>query len=250
MAKSNIDKLVDDPKKILFIVIIIVIIIVVVWIFWGKIKSFVNELINKGQDNGALIDWQNQTGEPLTLTNNKYRQLASKLQSAFYDSGWLVASWGTDEDAVSAILADFKAIYADICEEHTAPYEGILPLLSSLREQGIRVAVVSNKFDAATKKLCEKYFGDLVEIAVGERNGIRKKPAPDTVFEVLRLLKLPAASAIYIGDSDVDIETARAADMPCISVTWGFRDVDFLLEHGATVLVHTPEALLEILVEK
>jgi phosphoglycolate phosphatase len=157
---------------------------------------------------------------------------------------------GTDEEAVSAILADFKAIYADICEEHTAPYEGILPLLSSLREQGIRVAVVSNKFDAATKKLCAKYFGDLVEIAVGERNGIRKKPAPDTVFEVLRLLNLPAASAIYIGDSDVDIETARAADMPCISVTWGFRDVDFLLEHGATVLVHTPEALLEILVEK
>ena len=157
---------------------------------------------------------------------------------------------GSDEETVSLVLSVFKTTYASICRDNTKPYDGIIPMLTALREGGIRVAVVSNKFDAATKALCSEYFGELVEVAIGERAGIRKKPAPDTVFEVLRLLKLPAASAIYIGDSDVDIETARAADMPCISVTWGFRDVDFLLEHGATVLVHTPEALLEILVEK
>ena len=156
----------------------------------------------------------------------------------------------TAENTVAAVLADFKAIYATICEDHTVPYPGIIPLLTALRARGIRTAVVSNKFDAATKQLCQKYFGDLVEIAVGERAGIRKKPAPDTVFEVLRQLELSADSAVYIGDSDVDIETARGAGMPCLSVTWGLRDEDFLIEHGATVLVHTPRELLEILVER
>ncbi len=157
---------------------------------------------------------------------------------------------GTDEATVTAVLADFKAVYAAICEEHTAPYDGIPELLAALRARGIRVAVVSNKFDAATKQLCARYFGELIEIAAGERAGIRKKPAPDTVFEVLRQLGMSADSAVYIGDSDVDIETARAAGMPCISVTWGLRDEDFLIEHGATVLVHTPEELLGILVER
>ncbi|MBE6653504.1 MAG: HAD family hydrolase [Ruminococcaceae bacterium] len=156
----------------------------------------------------------------------------------------------TAENTVAAVLADFKAIYATICEDHTAPYPGIIPLLTALRARGIRAAVVSNKFDAATKQLCQKYFGDLVEIAVGERAGIRKKPAPDTVFEVLRQLELSADSAVYIGDSDVDIETARGAGMPCLSVTWGLRNEDFLIQHGATVLVHTPEELLELLVEQ
>ncbi len=157
---------------------------------------------------------------------------------------------GTDEATVTAVLADFKTVYAAICEEHTAPYDGIPELLAALRARGIRVAVVSNKFDAATKQLCARYFGELIEIAVGERAGIRKKPAPDTVFEVLRQLGMSADSAVYIGDSDVDIDTARAAGMPCLSVTWGLRDEDFLIEHGATVLVHTPEELLGILVER
>ena len=157
---------------------------------------------------------------------------------------------GTAETMVEAVLSDFKATYAAICEDHTAPYEGIGDLLTALRERGIRVAVVSNKFDAATKQLCQTYFGELVEIAVGERAGIRKKPWPDTVFEALSILGVAAEDAVYIGDSDVDIETARAAGMPCLSVTWGLRDEEFLLEHGATVLVHTPEELLGILVER
>ena len=155
---------------------------------------------------------------------------------------------GTDEATVTAVLADFKAVYAAICEEHTAPYDGIPELLTALRARGIRVAVVSNKFDAATKQLCARYFGELVEIAVGERAGIRKKPAPDTVFEVLRQLGMSADSAVYIGDSDVDIETARAAGMPCLSVTWGLRDEDFLIEHGATTLIHAPHELLRYLI--
>ena len=155
---------------------------------------------------------------------------------------------GSEEGLILGVLDDFKTTYAAICEEHTAPYDGVLPLLTALRERGIRVAVVSNKFDAATKQLCAKYFGDLVEIAIGERAGIRKKPAPDTVLEALRAFDLTAESAVYIGDSDVDIRTAENCGMDCISVTWGLRDEDFLVENGAKALVRTPSELLGVII--
>ena len=154
---------------------------------------------------------------------------------------------GSDEDTVYTVLSDFKTTYAAICRDNTKPYDGIIPMLTALREGGIRVAVVSNKFDAATKALCAEYFGELVEVAIGERTGVRKKPAPDTVLEALSALDVPAEGAVYIGDSDVDIRTAENADMPCISVAWGLRDEDFLLAGGATTLVHTPEELLRLL---
>ena len=150
----------------------------------------------------------------------------------------------TDEETTLAVLSDFKTIYAAICEDHTRPYDGILEMLTALRERGIRVAVVSNKFDAATKKLCAKYFGDLVEVAIGERAGVRKKPAPDTVHEALKELGVTLDSAVYIGDSDVDIQTARNCGMPCISVTWGLRDEEFLIKNGAKTLVNKPKDLL------
>ena len=154
---------------------------------------------------------------------------------------------GYTEETASSVLSDFKTTYAAICKDNTKPYEGILPLLSSLRERGIRIAVVSNKFDAATKALCAEYFGELVEVAVGERADIRKKPAPDTVLEALTALGASAAGAVYIGDSEVDIQTAKNCDMDCISVTWGFKDTDFLLANGAKTLAHTPDQLLGLL---
>ena len=153
----------------------------------------------------------------------------------------------TDEETTLAVLSDFKTIYAAICEDHTRPYDGILEMLTALRERGIRVAVVSNKFDAATKKLCAKYFGDLVEVAIGERAGVRKKPAPDTVHEALKELGVTLDSAVYIGDSDVDIQTARNCGMPCISVTWGLRDERFLIDKGAMFLAHSPLELSQYL---
>ena len=155
---------------------------------------------------------------------------------------------GTDEETTLAVLADFKTTYAAICEDHTRPYNGIPDMLRALREKGIRVAVVSNKFDAATKQLCEKYFGDLVEVAIGERTGVRKKPAPDTVYEALKELGVTAEGAVYIGDSDVDIQTARNCGMPCISVTWGLRDKDFLLQNGAEILVDAPKDLPGVII--
>lgn len=145
-----------------------------------------------------------------------------------------------------ALLADFKSRYAACCEDCTRPYPGIPALLAALRDAGIPVAVVSNKFDAAVKALSAAYFGDLIPVAVGERDGVRKKPAPDTVFEALRLLGVPAdgtPSPVYIGDSDVDIATAAAAGLPCISVTWGFRSRPFLTSHGASTFADSAATL-------
>jgi phosphoglycolate phosphatase len=121
-------------------------------------------------------------------------------------------------------------------------------MLHRLKEQGKHIAVVSNKFHAATQELCRHFFPDTVDVAIGEHEaeGIRKKPAPDTVIEALRQLGTDKGNAVYVGDSDVDILTARHAGMPCISVLWGFRDRDFLLAHGATQFVSTPAELLDI----
>ena len=145
-----------------------------------------------------------------------------------------------------ALLADFKSRYAACCEDRTRPYPGIPALLAALRDDGIPFAVVSTKFDAAVKALSAAYFGDLIPVAVGERDGVRKKPAPDTVFEALRLLGVPAdgtPSPVYIGDSDVDIATAAAAGLPCISVTWGFRSRPFLTSHGASTFADSAATL-------
>ena len=142
-------------------------------------------------------------------------------------------------------FADFRQHYMKHNLDTTRPYDGIMPMLEQLRLRGKQVAVVSNKFYAATQELCRHFFGDLVDVAIGEREDIRRKPAPDTVIEALRQLGANAEGAVYIGDSDVDIDTARNSGMPCISVMWGFRDKEFLIEHGASTLVATPQEILD-----
>ena len=159
---------------------------------------------------------------------------------------------GTPDALTAEVLRDFKAYYAAHCEDHTAPYEGILPLLSTLREQNILTGIVSNKFDAAVKALSAHYFRDIIDVAVGEQEalGIRKKPAPDTLLMAMNVLEVSAEETLYVGDADTDILTARAAGVDCVSVTWGFRDREFLLSHGATRLADTPEALLSLIQTK
>jgi len=151
---------------------------------------------------------------------------------------------GLDNDKFDKTYADFRQHYMQHNLDTTKPYDGVMEMLEELRKRGKKVAVVSNKFYAATQELCRYFFGDLVPVAIGEREDIRKKPAPDTVLEAMRQLGVTAERAVYIGDSDVDIDTARNSGMPCISVLWGFRDKEFLLEHGATTLVSTPEEIL------
>lgn len=143
--------------------------------------------------------------------------------------------------------ADFRQHYMQHNLDTTRPYDGVMQLLGELHRRGKRVAVVSNKFYAATQELCRHFFGEeLVPVAIGEREDIRKKPAPDTVIEALRQLGASADGAVYIGDSDVDIATAHNSGMPCISVLWGFRSKEFLIEHGATTFVEHPMDILNV----
>ena len=138
----------------------------------------------------------------------------------------------------------FKEYYRLHCENKTRPYENVDVLLAKLKEKGIPMAIVSNKFDAGVKVLNEKFFAEYIEVAIGEREGIRRKPAPDSVNEAIRLLGVEKENTIYVGDSDVDIQTARNAGIRCVSVSWGFRDADFLKENGATCIISSPEELL------
>lgn len=141
-------------------------------------------------------------------------------------------------------LAEFQAYYKMHMQEKTAPFDGLLPLLETLQKQGYQLAVVSNKFDAAVKSLCEDYFGSLIPIAIGESDKIARKPAPDTVFEAMHLLHVTPDNCIYVGDSEVDIETAKNAGIPCICVSWGFRSKAFLQEHSATFIAENSNELL------
>lgn len=156
---------------------------------------------------------------------------------------------GREAVAYPACLAYFKEEYAAHCEDCTKPYPGVIQLLTALREAGIQTAIVSNKFDLGVKKLNRQYFGDLIPVAVGEHeaDGVRRKPAPDTVFEAMHLLGADPATAVYVGDSDVDLQTAANAHIPCVSVSWGFRTVEELTAAGATEIVGDMEALGEAL---
>lgn len=148
---------------------------------------------------------------------------------------------GLNNPLFEETFATFRQHYMQHNLDTTQPYPGIMQLLEQLKAEGKNIAVVSNKFYAATRELCRHFFGDLVPVAIGEREDIRKKPAPDTVIEALRELGVDKEGAVYIGDSDVDIMTAKNSGMPCVSVLWGFRDKEYLLEHGATTLISQPE---------
>jgi phosphoglycolate phosphatase len=156
---------------------------------------------------------------------------------------------GEEHPLFEDALNTFRQYYLEHSLDTTRPYGGIPEMLRELRLRGCRTAVVSNKFDAATKELCRHFFPDSIEVAIGEHEaeGIRRKPAPDTVEEALRQLGVTKDNAVYVGDSDVDILTARNAGLPCISVLWGFRDRDFLLSHGATTLVGSPKEIIALL---
>ena len=153
---------------------------------------------------------------------------------------------GAENPQFEAAFQTFRTHYMQHSLDTTKPYDGILETLEALKAEGCRLAVVSNKMMAATQELCRHFFRDTIEVAIGEHEaqGIRKKPAPDTVNEAFRQLGVGTERAVYVGDSDVDILTARNSGLPCISVLWGFRDRDFLIQHGAETFISAPSELL------
>lgn len=153
---------------------------------------------------------------------------------------------GADNPLFDEAFATFRQHYMAHSLDTTRPYEGIPETLEALKASGCHLAVVSNKMMAATQALCSHFFPDTIEVAIGEHEaeGIRKKPAPDTVVAALKALGVGKEGAVYVGDSEVDIQTARNSGLPCISVLWGFRHRDFLQQNGAETFISAPSDLL------
>lgn len=153
------------------------------------------------------------------------------------------------EEELQRCLELFKARYQAHRLDATAPYPGVTEMLEALRKKGCRLAVCSNKFDAAVKELARDFFPGVMDAAAGENEaaGIPKKPHPAMVHTIMAALKAAPERTVYVGDADTDIDTARNAGIPCVSVTWGFRDRAFLLAHGAQTLIDTPMELVDII---
>ena len=143
-----------------------------------------------------------------------------------------------DAELIDKIYYEMADWYKDHCKIKTRPYPGIMDALERLRADGVGLAIVSNKVDIAVKELAADYFGGIIKVAVGERPEIKHKPDPGMVFTAMRELGANPSDTVYVGDSEVDVLTARNAGLPCISVTWGFRDEDELVANGATNLAH------------
>ena len=153
---------------------------------------------------------------------------------------------GKDDPNFDECLKIFKEHYSQNMFNKTKPYDGIIDMLKSMKSQGYNTAVVSNKFDSAVKELCKTYFNGLIDSAIGQRDNVAKKPAPDSILEVLKELGATKEECIFVGDSEVDIQTAENAGIPCLSVTWGYKSIDFLYKNGAETLIYSPEEILEL----
>lgn len=154
---------------------------------------------------------------------------------------------GAEDPRYPAALEFYRAYYDAHAQIKTGPYPGIPELLNQLSREGVRLAVVSNKPDEAVRALTERYFPGVFPVAIGNRDGWATKPAPDSVYEAMRLLGARREGTVYVGDSDVDVDTARNAGLDSVIVTWGFRDEDFLRAHGAQHLAHNADELYEML---
>lgn len=153
---------------------------------------------------------------------------------------------GSSEAELADALARYQAHYAAHCRDHTKPYDGLMPVLRQLDAAGKKLAVVSNKPDRAVKLLSAEHFGALMHVSVGETATLRRKPAPDMALSALEALGMPKEGAVYVGDSEVDVETAKNAGLPLIAVSWGFRGRAALEAMGAETVIDRPEELLKL----
>lgn len=150
---------------------------------------------------------------------------------------------GAEDETAERVLGFYLPYYDGHCNINTRPYEGIVPMMKRLRAGGVKLAIISNKGDAAVKKLAGEHFPELLEAAVGESETVRRKPNPDAVLAAAKALGEKCSDCVYVGDSEVDIQTAKNAGMDCISVSWGFRDREQLTAAGAQSIADSPETL-------
>ncbi|MCD8008226.1 MAG: HAD family hydrolase, partial [Clostridiales bacterium] len=160
-----------------------------------------------------------EVGAPILPRESVRRYVGNGMAQLIH----LALPGGRDDPRYDRTLETMQAYYKAHNQIKTAPYPGVMELLDELRRRGYALAVVSNKPDTSVKPLVKSYFGDRIPVAIGQRPDVRRKPAPDAVEEALRQLGRDCSTAVYVGDSEVDLATARNAGMDCISVTWGFR---------------------------
>lgn len=154
---------------------------------------------------------------------------------------------GTGKDVVAQVLAEFREYYKEHSLDKTKPYDGVVELLKSLKEQGYKLAIVSNKIQSGVEQLAEMFFQGLIDVAIGETPEVPKKPAPDMIYKALECLDLNKDEAVFIGDSDVDVATGINSGLDMITVLWGFRDRDELVEAGAKVFIEEPKEIYKYL---
>ncbi len=203
---------------------------------------------------GTLLDTLDDLKNSVNyaLAGHGYPERTREEIRAFVGNGirnliTLALPGGTDNPEFEQVLAEFKEHYGAHCNDLTRPYDGVMEMLLMLGAAGIKMAIVSNKADFAVKELAEIYFKGTIPVAIGEREGVRKKPEPDTVMEALKELDSTKESAVYVGDSEVDIETAKRCAMDLILCEWGFRDKELLKELGGDVFVSHPSQIPALL---
>lgn len=213
-----------------------------------KVKAIIFDLDGTILD--TLEDLKNSVNYALSNNNLPVRTL-SEVRSFVGNGIRLLMERSvpsfTDEATLNKCFADFKAHYKDNSANNTKPYDGILELLTQLKKQGYKLAVVSNKADFAVQTLIADYFHGFFDYAVGECDGIRRKPYPDSVNSALEFLGVDKNQAVYVGDSEVDVETARNSELKCIAVTWGFRDKGVLESLNPEYIIDKPSQLTDIL---
>ena len=201
---------------------------------------------------GTLLDTLEDMADALNRTMDHFALPRRSLREvrSFVGNGarrLVELATGAEGERLEEILAVYKEDYDRNYLVKTAPYPGIMALLDRLHMEGCLIGIVSNKPDSTVQSLSDALFQGKADISVGEKAGIRRKPAPDTVLAAMEALGVTKAETVYVGDSEVDVMTARAAGVPCISVTWGFRDRDVLEEAGAETFADTCDALWQLL---
>ncbi len=201
-------------------------------------------LLNTLED---LMDSVNYALSILGMKQRSYNEIRHFVGNGVQRLMELSVPQGKDNPQFEHALALFKEYYNVHCNDKTGLYQGITELLDTLKQKDFQMAIVSNKYYEGVQALKERYFRDYLSVAIGEREGIRKKPAPDTVIAALNELGVAKERAVYVGDSEVDIATAANTGMDCIVVGWGFRTRAEQEKAGGKVFVEQPMEIVELL---
>lgn len=154
----------------------------------------------------------------------------------------------TPDETSEECLSVFKEHYKANSLIETKPYDGITEMLTELKSRGVKTAVVTNKMHSAAVGIVEHFFGNLIDTTVGQIDGVSQKPKPDGIYKALEMLGTEKEKSVYVGDSEVDCITAKNAGIPCVGVTWGFRDREVLTENGAEYIADSVRELTELLI--